>query len=274
MEGVDVLLKGNQIRAIQNANTPGVGNPFATIADLTSGGGILAANQWYVLAENFDKGVLSQGWTQASSGPPSIISYTQAYETGSIGHVSLSAPGPAALFASVIYASNYNYLLNFSDCEYTKWNAIFRRDPANVGVALVGLANIAGSAIPSAFGNVIALVHDPNNMTTANGGLVTNWFVWVKDASGQSLYDTGVAPTNAWQFVEFEYNYSGTPYVEVKINGVVVVTVPNTDPNLFISQAAGVNAGLKPICYTGKTVAASGGNQFRVDQFNLYRKWT
>lgn len=273
MTDIKQLLKHSEFQAIRNANAPALANPFATMADLTGGGGILPANQWYVLQQNFDKGVVPPGWTQATSGVPATVSYTQPYETGAIGQVQMNMPGPAAGFASLTYASGYNYLLDFSDCDYTKWNSLIRRDPAHVGVSLVGLANNGGSAVPSAFGNVIALVHDPNNMTTVNGGLTGNWFVWIKDASGQTLYNTGIAPTNIWQFVEFEYNYEGVPYVEVKINGVVVATVPNTDPNLFVSQAPAANAGLKPVLYCGKTAAATGGNQLRVDQFNLYRKW-
>jgi hypothetical protein len=238
------LLKTDEFRGIRNANLPSALNPFATLADLSGGAGILSPVQWYILQENFDRGVLPQGWIQTSSGPPATVSYSQIYETGAIGHVLLSAPGPAALFASVTFANGYNYLLNFSDCEFTQWNANVRRNATNVGVALVGLANVAGSAVPSVFGNVIALVHDPNNMTGANGGLVTNWFVWVKDASGQTLYDTGVAPNDTWQFVDFKYDSTG---VVVQINGVTVVTVPNTDPNLFVSQVSGATAGLKPV---------------------------
>lgn len=273
MTDIKQLLKHSEFKAIRNANAPSSLNPFATMADIAGGGGILPADKWYIFQENFDKGTVPLGWTQATSGGPATVSYTQAYETNSIGQAQLNAPGPAALFASLTYGNAYNYILNFTDCLYTQWNSLIRRDPGNIGVSLVGLANNGGSAVPSAFGNVIALVHDPGNMTTVNGGLTGNWFVWVKDASGQSLYNTGIAPTGTWQFVEFEYNNTGVPHVEVKINGAVVATVPNTDPNLFVSQAPAANAGLKPVIYCGKTIAATGGNQLRVDQFNLYRKW-
>jgi hypothetical protein len=274
MVGIDQQLDGNISDGLYAANNPSTGNPIATMADLTGGGGgILPADEWYILQQNFDRGVIPQGWTQSTSAPPATVSYTQPYETNAIGQVLLSAPGPAALFASVAFANGYNHILNFSDCLYTKWNSRVKRNPTNVGVALVGLANVIGTAVPSVFGNVIALIHDPGNMTGANPGLLTNWLVWVKDASGQSIYDTLVAPDNLWQYVEFEYNYVGVPFVEVKIGGVVVATVPNTDVNLFVSEVAGVGAGVKPVCYCGKTIAATGGNQFAVNQFNLYRKW-
>lgn len=232
-------------------------------------------NQTYSYFENFDRGVIPSGWTQLSSGAPATVNYTQAYETGAIGQVQLNAPGPAALFASVTYSNGYNYLLNFSDCIYTKWNCRFRRDPADVGVMLVGLANVGGSAVPTVFANVIALVHDRNNMTTANPSLSNNLFVWVKDASGQTRYDTGIAPTNVWQKVDFEYNYSNplAPYVNVWINDVLVVTVPGSDANLFVSQAPAAGAGLKPVIYTGKTIAATGGNSLRADSFNIIKRW-
>lgn len=243
------------------------------IDSLNSSSVVTSGRRQYLLSENFDKGVIPQGWTQASSGAPAAINYVQPYQTGAIGHVNISAPGPAALFASLVFANGYNFLLNFSDCKYTLWSGNVLRTSTDVGVALIGLTNVIGTAVPSVFANVIALVHDPNNMTGANPGLTNNWFIWVKDASGQSLYNTGVLPSNAWQFVDFNYNNIGTPYVEVKIDGVVVATVPNTDPNLFVSQAAGVGAGLKPCLYCGKTIAATGGNNLRVDQFNLFREW-
>lgn len=273
MTDIKQLLKHSEFQAIRNANAPTAGNPFATIADLTGSGGILPANEWYILQENFDKGVIPLGWTQASSGAPAAINYAQPYATKAIGHINMSAPGPAALFTALTFANGYNYILDFSDCQFTKWNVNLLRTSTDVGVALAGLTNVIGTAVPTVFGNVIAIVHDRNNMTGANPGLTNNWFVWVKDASGQTMYNTGVAPTLAWQFVEFEYNYTGVPYVEVKINGVIVATIPNTDPNLFVSQAPGVGAGLKPSLYCGKTIAATGGNNLRVDQFNLYRKW-
>jgi len=233
------------------------------------------ANFSYSSFENFDKGVIPQGWAQTSSGAPATVNYVQPYESGAIGRVVLNAPGPAALFASLTYSNGYNYLLNFSDCIFTKWNCRFKRDPANVGVMLVGMANQPGTAVPSVFANVIALVHDPNNMTGANPGLLTTFFVWIKDSSGQSIYNTGVSPNNTYQQVNFEYNYSNplAPYVAVTINNVLVATVPGSDANLFVSQAAGANAGLKPVLYTGKTVAASGGNQLIVDSFNIIRRW-
>lgn len=267
MGGIEQQLSGDIVDAMYGANAPSASNPFATMADA---GGILPADKWYVLLENFDKGTTSPGWSQSTSGPVTV-QYTQAYESGVIGQVYLSAGGPGAVRAGIAFGSNYNYILNFSDCLFTKWNGSIRRSPANVGVALFGLGNTNNpGGAPSGFGNVIAIVHDPNNMTGVNPGLITNWFIWVKSSAGQTLYDTGIAPTGIWQFPEFNYDSLG---VEVKINNAVVVNVPITDPNLFVSQAPAAGAGLQPVIYVGKTVAASGNNQLRVDNFNLYRKW-
>lgn len=271
MSGTDIkqLLTSAEYQAIRQANSPSASNPFATLDDIE--GDQFGSRYIYSFKEAFDKGVIPAGWTQSTSGAGAGVVYTQAYETYSIGQVQINTNGNAISFASVIYANAINYILNFvTNCVFTKWNTLIRRAPGDVGVGLAGLANNTGSVVPSAFGNVIALVHDPNNMTTANPGLTGNWFVWVKNGVGQSFYNTGIAPTGVWQFVEFDYTSAG---VEVKINGAVVVTVPTSDPNLFTSQAPAAGAGLKPVLYTGKGVATAGANSLRVDQFNLYRKW-
>lgn len=228
----------------------------------------------YWLVENFDKGFIPSGWTQSTNGA-TTVNYTQAYENGHIGQVQMIGNGPAALRAAIGFANTFNYILNFADCLYTKWNHFVRKPSTDGGVSLVGLANRIDAATPASFNNVIAIVHDPNNMTGANPGLITNWIVLIKNATGQSVYNTNVAPTGIWQFVEFEYNYENplAPYVDVKIDGILKVTVLGTDPNLFVSQAPAANAGLKPVIYNGKTAALSVNNSIRVDNFNLGRKW-
>lgn len=269
MSKIERFLPNDQYQAALAANSPALGNPFATIADIGT-----TSNNDYQMFQAFDKGILPQGWTQ-TTGAPAATNYTQPYETNAVGMIRHTSSGPTALSASIQYASTYNYLLDFSDCVYTKWDSKFSRSPLDVGVMLVGLANRAGSIVPSSFMNVIAVAHDPNNMTTVNPGLTPNLFVWVKNAVGQTLYDTGVAPNGVWQQVNFDYNYSNpmAPYLNVYLDGVLVVTVPGTDLNLFVSQAAGTNAGLKPVCYCGKTVAVSGTNTLKITNFNLTKRW-
>lgn len=228
----------------------------------------------YSMFQNFDKGVIPQGWTQSTS--VGTASYIQAYETGSIGQVLLSAGGPGATRAAIGYSTGYNYILNFSDSVYTKWNFRARRPAADNGFCQIGLSNII-TGTPTGFGNSIVIRNDRLNQSGQNPGLIQNWYVCVRriGAAAYTNYDTGIPADGLWQYFEFEYNYSNplAPYVEVKINGVVVVTVPGTDPNLFVSSVAGAGLALCPIIYCGTVIGAAAGNTVRVSNFNLQRRW-
>ena len=228
----------------------------------------------YSLFQNFDKGVIPQGWTQSTA--TGTISYIQAYETGAIGQVFLSAGGPGATRAAIGYSTTYNYILRFDDCVYTKWNFKIRRPATDNGFCQVGLSNII-TGTPTGFGNSIVIRSDKLNQSGQNPGLIQNWYVCVRKigAAAYTNYDTGVPANGTWQYFEFEYNYSNpaSPYLEVKINGSVVATVLNTDPNLFVSTAPGAGLALSPIIYCGTVVGAAAGNTVRVTEFNLIKRW-
>lgn len=235
---------------------------------------IYDANLQYAMFQNFDKGLIPQGWTQSTS--VGTVSYTQAYETSAIGQVLLSAGGPGATRAAVGYSTNYNYILRFDDCVYTKWIFNARRPATDNGFCQLGLSNII-TRTPTGFGNSIVIRSDKLNQSGQNPGLIQNWYVCVRKigALAYTNYDTGIAPNGTWQNFEFEYNYSDplNPYVNVKINGVTVVTVPGTDPNLFVSSAPGAGLALCPILYCGTVVGAAAGNTVRVSNFNLIKRW-
>lgn len=228
----------------------------------------------YSMFQNFDKGVIPQGWTQSTS--VGTISYVQAYETGAVGQVLLSSGGPGATRAAVGYSTTYNYILRFDDCIYTKWNFKARRPAADNGFCQIGLSNII-TGTPTGFGNSIVIRNDKLNQSGQNPGLIQNWYVCVRKigAAAYTNYDTGIAADGTWQYFEFEYNYSNplAPYLEVKINGVVVATVLGTDPNLFVSSAAGAGLALCPIIYCGTVIGAAAGNTVRVTNFNLQKRW-
>ena len=173
------------------------------------------------------------------------------------------------------FAVAYNHILRFNDCVTTKWNFYSRRGVADNGFCLVGLTN-TGTSTPTGFGNTIALIHDPLNQSGMNPGLLTNWLVCVRLQAGTyTTYDTGVAPTSIWQFIEFEYNNVtlGSHFLEVKINNALVATVLASDPNLFVATAPAAHVALSPTLYCGTVVGAAATNTLRTTFFNLYRKW-
>jgi hypothetical protein len=231
--------------------------------------------QQYAMFQNFDKGVIPQGWTQSTSA--GTISYTQAYEVGTPGQVFLSAGGPGATRAALGFATAYNYLLRFDDCIYTKWNFRVRRAAADNGFCQIGLSNII-TGTPTGFGNSIVIRSDKLNQSGQNPALIQNWYVCVRKigAAAYTNYDTGVAATGSFQYFEFEYNFSDplNAYLEVKIDNVVVATVLSTDPNLFVSSAPGAGLALSPNIYCGTVVGAAAGNTARVSNFNILKKWT
>ena len=264
------ILSGDIVDSLYNANTPTASNPVATISDLI---GTIPNQNAYLFSQNFNLGVIPPGWTQSTA--TGTVSYTQAYETGAIGQAYLSAGGPGATRASLRFATAYNHILRFNDCVTTKWNFYSRRGVADNGFCLVGLTN-TGTSTPTGFGNTIALIHDPLNQSGMNPGLLTNWLVCVRLQAGTyTTYDTSVAPTGIWQFIEFEYNNVtlGSHFLEVKINNALVATVLASDPNLFVATAPAANVALSPTLYCGTVVGAAATNTLRTTFFNLYRKW-
>jgi hypothetical protein len=242
--------------------------------DISVGGAVSIPNQdTYFLNQYFDKGAIPSGWTQSTSG--GTVSYTQAYETGAIGQVLLTAVGALATRASVRYANGFNYILAMNGCRSTTWNFYVRRPATDNGFCLVGLSN-TGTSSPTGFGNTIALINDPLNQSGMNPTLITNWLVCVRLQAGTfTIYDTGVAPTGSWQFVEFYYDNTVplSRFLTVKINDVLVTTVLGSDTNLFVSTAPAANVALSPTIYCGKIAGVVIGNTLRVAFFNLLRKW-
>jgi hypothetical protein len=270
MNGIEQYLSGDQIDAMYGASAPSASNPFATQNDIVT---IIPNQNIYTMYQYFDLGVIPPGWTQSTS--VGTATYTQAYQTGAIGQVLLSAGGPGSTRASVRYANAFNYILSFASTITTKWNFYCRRPGTDNGFCLAGLSN-TGSGTPIGFGNTIALIHDPLNQSGMNPGLLTNWLVCVRLQAGTfTIYNTGVAPSGTWQFVEFEYNnvIPASRYVEVKINGVVVTVVPATDTNLFLTTAPAAGVALSPTLYCGTVPGAAAGNSLRTAFFNIYRKW-
>jgi hypothetical protein len=222
----------------------------------------------YLLSEDFDKGIIPSGWASSTSG--GTITYTQNYETTAIGQAFLTANrGAGATRAGMIYGSNY--LLRLDDCLFTRWYGKARRALADVGMCQFGFAN-SNSSTPSTFGNMIVIMHDPNNMSGKNPTLITNWcFVTNRVGFSFNCLDTGIAPNGTWQNFMAEFNNVGTPTLTMKVNGVVTNTITNMT-NVPVVLASGQS--FAPSCYAGSTIGAVGANSIRLDKFSVFRKWS
>lgn len=239
----------------------------------------------YSLIEQFDMGITPQGWTTATQGAGSSVTYTQAYESGVIGQAFVQSTQSAINNrAGIIFASNYNYILAFDDCVYTSFRTKLRNGTgAMTNIIQVGLgntitpANVVVGAPLTGFGNTIAFRMDPLNKTGENPGLITNWFLFTKKAGvGFNTVDTGVAYTPAtFQDLGFivDYTIPLAPVIRAYINDVLVATLV-VNANVPISSGPGAGLGLSQMAFTGSGGFSGGpATTLRINDMALYRLW-
>jgi hypothetical protein len=226
-----------------------------------------AGQKQFLFIEEFDKNAVPQGWNSSVSG--GSIVFNQQYETGSIGQAFLQAAvGAAPIRAGLLYGANF--ILDLSDCIFTKWYIDVRRAPTNTGYTHFGLAN-NNTSTPNAFGNCIVIAHDPLNMSGKNPGLITNWII-ITNRTGFSFttYDTGIAPTSAWQNFEFNFSNGLVPELSVKVNGIITNVITNM-VNVPVVMTSGQSMG--PTAYVGAIIGAVNTNSLRLNKFSFFRKW-
>lgn len=241
----------------------------------------------YYLNENFDKGVLPQGWG-SSTASGGTITYTQVSESGvPPGMALISTTAALNSRAGLICGNGFQYMRTFTDCiqsqcyMYIRWNGV----PAISNAAQIfGYINTNSAANPNSLGNCLGIMYDPSNVSGFNPGLITNlFFIARSNYNGpiaNTVIDLGIPFDNInWHNYSFTYN-NALSQITIYRDNVLLATlsdmsnVPGGPIRGIIPAAAG--AGLQGGIYIGTSnaVAPPSGSSLRVASFNIFKQYT
>ena len=241
-------------------------------------------NEQYVLVENFDKGVLPQGFSSSVASGASVT-FTQVSESGvSPGMAYLQTSAVINSRAALINGNGFQYMRTFTDASLT--NLFFQWRGGTIGVTdsafILGWIN-SSIVAPNGLGNCLGIMYDPSNVSGFNPSLITNLFLLARSnysgPTANTIVDLGILPTPG-VFSYFNIVYDNTlSQVLVYQNGTLLTTLTNMS-NVPAGSVRGVippsaNGGLQLGAYIGSsaTIAPSAGSFIRLVKISVTKDY-
>lgn len=287
MVGIDQQLDGNISDALYAANNPSTSNPIATMADVGEGIPFFGDERQYVQVTNFDTGSLPVGWRGSVSGGGSSVVYTQVSESGISPGMALATVNTTTnARVSLVTGSGYQYMRTFTDSiesiyfVQARWSGV--PSPTNCA-QILGWINANSFSPLSAMGNALAIMHDPNNASGFNPGLITNLFLIARSTyngpTANTIVDLGVPYDNVnWRSYKIVYD-NVLNEVRVYRDNVLLTTLTNM-ANVPAGLTRGViplaaNAGLQAGFYLGNAAAAPAtGSAIRIAKITVFKRYS